>query len=84
MLGDNRIMAPISNDNLRDAGLRFELTDEGAFLRPRGIDPRIGGFDIDAFGKRLDPGTEAGHSDVIAAETASGSRSTRKGATCRE
>ncbi|KRF08580.1 hypothetical protein ASH00_02415 [Arthrobacter sp. Soil782] len=33
MLGDNRIMAPISDDNLRDGGLRFELTDEGAFLR---------------------------------------------------
>ena len=35
--------------------------DERARLRLRRIDPRIGGPDIDAFGKRLDPGTEARH-----------------------
>ena len=35
--------------------------DQRLVVGLRGIDPRIGGFDIDAFGKRLDPVTEAGH-----------------------
>src|SRR4051794_10859731 len=40
--------------------------DQGARLRLRRIDPGVGRLDVDAFGKRLDPGTEAGHRELYA------------------
>ncbi len=50
------------------------MRHQRAFLGLRGIDPRVGGFDIYAFGKRLDPITEARHI-ATATETMRGSRS---------
>src|SRR5918993_4891976 len=40
------------------------VRDEGPGLRLRGIDPRVGGAYVDAFGKRLYPGTEACHREL--------------------
>src|SRR5687768_6854494 len=40
------------------------MRDEGLGLRLRRIDPRIRGAYVDAFGKRLYPGTEAGHREL--------------------
>ena len=38
--------------------------DQRPGLRLRRIDPGIGGPDVNAFGKRLDPGTETGHREL--------------------
>ena len=40
--------------------------DQSARLGLRGIDPGIRRAHVDAFGKRLDPGTQAGHCGIIA------------------
>src|SRR5438067_12342584 len=40
--------------------------DERAWPGLRRVDPRVGRLDVDAFGKRLDPGTEAGHRELYA------------------
>src|SRR3546814_9569990 len=38
--------------------------DERTRLGTARIDPGVGGFHINAFGKRLDPGTETGHREL--------------------
>jgi hypothetical protein len=40
------------------------VSHERARLRLARIDPGVGGLYIDAFGKRLDPGTETGHQEL--------------------
>jgi hypothetical protein len=45
------------------------VRDEGAFLRLRGIDPRIRRTNVDALRKRLYPGTEARHRELYRRET---------------
>ena len=45
------------------------VRDERACLRLRRIDPRVGGAHVDAFGKRLYPGTEARHRELYRRET---------------
>jgi hypothetical protein len=37
------------------------VRDQRAALGLARIDPGVGGLNVDAFGKRLDPGTETGH-----------------------
>ena len=40
------------------------MGDECARLRLARVDPRVGRLDVDAFGKRLYPGTETGHREI--------------------
>ena len=47
--------------------------DQRARLGLRRIDPGVGRPYIDAFGKRLDPGTQAGHCGIIAVNRRTGS-----------
>ncbi len=59
--------------------VRMPVRDERLALRPRRIDPRISRADIDAFRKRLYPGTEARHRELYRARDATVPQVTREG-----